>query len=114
MPSLVIPLDMHLIRAALLNLVVNGMQAMPEGGMLSINLHQEEEMAVIRIIDTGVGIPQENLKKIFTAFFTTKPRGNGFGLLEVYKAVQAHGGTAEVSSSLGEGTTFTIKLPLSR
>lgn len=114
MPSLMLPLDAHLIRAALLNLIVNALQAMPAGGLLTINLHQEDSFAIIRIIDTGVGISPENLKKIFTAFFTTKPQGNGFGLLEVYKALQAHGGSAEVTSTLGEGTTFTLKLPLAR
>ena len=114
MPSLTLPIDVNLMRSALLNLIVNGMQAMPEGGILSVNLHEEDNFAIIRIVDTGIGISPENLKKIFTAFFTTKTSGNGFGLLEVYKAVQAHGGTAEVASTLGEGTTFTLKLPLSR
>lgn len=113
-PTLILPLDNPLIKSALLNLMVNAMQAMPTGGLLTVTIHQENEAAVIKIIDSGIGIAPENLKKIFTAFFTTKPSGNGFGLLEVYKAIQAHNGTIEVTSTLNEGTTFTIKIPLKR
>lgn len=107
-----LPLDVSVIRSALLNLFVNAMQAMPEGGLLTIEIQQQPSEVMIRIIDTGIGMAPENVKKAFNSFFTTKVNGNGFGLLEVYKAIQAHRGTIEISSIVNEGTTFTIKLPL--
>ena len=75
------------------------------------SLEEKENFAMIQVIDSGIGIPKENLKKIFSAFFTTKTEGNGFGLLEVYKVVSAHRGTIHVDSTIGAGTTFTIKIP---
>lgn len=105
------PLDEELMQSSLLNLLINAIQAMPNGGTLSIHLDQKKNYTEIQIKDTGTGISKENLKKIFTAFFTTKKTGNGFGLLEVYKVVEAHKGSIEVDSIVDQGTTFTIKLP---
>lgn len=107
-------IDPQLIQSALLNLVVNAIQAMPEGGKLTLEIKQKGESALIQVADTGTGIIEENMPKLFTPFFTTRPDGNGFGLAEVKKIVQAHGGTIAVASKEGKGTTFTVYLPLRR
>lgn len=110
--SLNAPVDTQLFKSALLNLIVNSIQAMPDGGEILIRIDKEDDCAVIEVSDTGIGISNENLKKLFSPFFTTKSTGNGFGLAEVDQVIRAHAGTIDVSSSLGHGTTFTIKLPL--
>lgn len=107
---IMLPIDLELFRSCLLNLIINSIQAMPKGGDLTVVLDEKENFVEIQVKDTGIGIPKENLKKIFSAFFTTKADGNGFGLLEVYKVVQAHRGTIEVESTETKGTTFTIKI----
>lgn len=109
--SLTVPADAQMLKSAFLNLLVNGLQAMPEGGILKITLSQQNDAAVIVISDTGVGIAEENLDKIFSPFFTTKEKGNGLGLAEVQKVILAHGGSIEVISLTGNGTVFTIKIP---
>lgn len=111
--TLMAPVDAGMLQSAILNLIVNAIQAMPSGGALTITLSQDSKHALIIIADTGVGIPPENLQKIFSPFFTTKENGNGFGLAEVHRVIQAHGGHVDVRSVLGQGSTFTIKLPLS-
>ncbi len=103
--------DEELLHSALLNLIINSIQAMPNGGFLTVFLKNEKDHVQIEVKDTGTGIAKENLKKIFSAFFTTKKQGNGFGLLEVYKVVEAHKGSIDVDSIVNEGTTFTIKIP---
>jgi len=110
--TLLIPGDANLLKSAFLNLLVNALQAMPEGGILKTSLSQRDDKAVIAISDTGVGIAEENLDKIFSPFFTTKEKGNGLGLAEVYKVIQAHSGVIEVVSCVGKGTTFTLKIPI--
>lgn len=110
--SCIAAIDTQLIQGALLNLIVNAIEAMPQGGTVTLWLATTDEYAVLKVIDTGTGIPDEYISKIFLPFFTTKPHGNGFGLSEVYKVIQAHAGNIEVTSSEGKGTTFTIKLPL--
>lgn len=110
--SLLVPLDPQLFKTALLNLFVNAAQAMPRGGTLKVTVQSEPSSAVICIEDTGEGISAENLSKIFTPFFTTKEAGNGLGLAEVHKVIQAHQGWIEVNSEMGKGTAFTIKIPL--
>lgn len=112
LPTLFVPVDSQFIQSAFLNLIVNAIQAMPHGGVLNITLMEEKKMGVIKVSDTGVGISADNLEKIFSPFFTTKPQGNGFGLSEVHKVIQAHGGTIDVHSTLGKGTEFIIKFPL--
>lgn len=104
--------DAGLLKAALHNLLMNAIQAMPDGGKLTVKLNSNSTKAEIEIIDTGVGIPQEHLKKLFSPFFSTKPDGNGLGLAEAHKVVQAHGGEITVDSYSGCGTCFTIKIPL--
>ena len=104
-------LDVALFHSAMLNLLFNAIQAMPEGGTVTIRIENRAQLTHISIADTGVGIPKENLAKIFSPFFTTKEEGTGLGLAEVQKVVQAHGGTVEVASQVGKGATFTISIP---
>ena len=110
--KLVVFIDAQLIKSTILNIIINAIQAMPDGGSITITLIKKEDFAIVQISDTGIGIPRENLEKIFSPFFTTKPNGHGFGLSEVYRIVQAHQGTIDVRSDTGKGATFTIKLPL--
>ncbi|MEC7839943.1 MAG: ATP-binding protein [Chlamydiota bacterium] len=105
-------IDQQLIKSALLNLLINASDAMPNGGTITINLDHNDSRGIIKITDQGCGIPQANLEKIFTPFFTTKPKGNGFGLAEVYKIIQAHDGDINIESIIDQGTTFTIEIPL--
>ena len=109
--SILLAADAELLRSCLFNLIINAIQAMPMGGNLTLLLDENEHHVIIDVIDEGTGITAQNLKKIFSAFFTTKEDGNGFGLLEVNKVVQAHKGTIEVTSKVNSGTTFTIKIP---
>jgi two-component system sensor histidine kinase HydH len=97
----------------LLNLLKNGLQAMPDGGTLRVELENEAHLAIIRVIDSGVGIPPENMPHIFEPFWTNKARGTGLGLALCRKVVQEHRGSLTVESLVGNGTTFTVTLPLS-
>lgn len=115
--SLRVVADAELLRQALLNIVLNAMQAMPEGGAIHMQLSRERGSAVISIRDTGTGIPPEKLDCIFDLYFTTKATGSGIGLALTYRIVQLHGGVIAVASdadvaSAAHGTTFTLRLPL--
>lgn len=110
--SLSLSIDVQLFKSAILNLLVNALQAMPNGGSLDIEIDQKDDQVLIKIRDTGIGIGEENLDKIFSPFFTTKEEGNGLGLSEVHKVIQAHGGSIEVQSQVGKGSLFTVKVPL--
>lgn len=103
------PIDKGMMKSVLRNLLINAIQAMPNGGNLTLSL---SDCGEIQVIDTGSGIPDELLKKIFSPFFSTKADGNGLGLAEALKVVRAHGGDISVESTVGSGTCFTIKLPL--
>ena len=106
--------DLQLLRRVLINLLTNSVQAMPEGGKLSVSGQVDSEKQIsIAIQDTGVGIPDEIKSKIFTPLFTTKPRGQGFGLAVCKRVIEAHGGTINFESKLGKGTKFTIRFPIS-
>jgi len=107
-----IRVDVDLMKQALLNVVVNALQAMPEGGDLRIECAVREDQAEIRISDTGVGIPPELRDKIFRLYYTTKPQGSGIGLAMTYRIVQLHDGTIDFTSEPGKGTTFIVRLPL--
>jgi signal transduction histidine kinase len=108
-------LDRQRMHEALWNLVNNGLQAMPEGGRLRLTAKRHEGKEVlIQIADTGEGIPQENLGKIFDYYYSTKEKGMGLGLPLAHKIIQEHGGTIEVKSGVGTGTTFGVHLPLPR
>jgi signal transduction histidine kinase len=110
--QLIILIDPQQIKSALLNLLINALDAMPNGGSLILSADAHEDEVIIQITDSGMGIPKENLEKIFSPFFTTKAAGNGLGLAEVYKVIQAHAGTIECQSAVEQGTTFTVRLPL--
>ena len=104
--------DEELLTSALLNIMLNGVQAMPEGGTLMITLSQKEDLLHLNIKDTGTGIEKKDLVKIFSPFFSTKEKGCGLGLSKAYKIIRAHLGKLEVSSQVGVGTNFLISLPL--
>jgi PAS domain S-box-containing protein len=104
--------DASLMKRVLTNLVTNAAQAMPEGGELTVELRTEGRDAVISVKDTGTGIPEENMGKLFDPLFTTKSMGQGFGLPVCKRLVEAHGGTIAVESTVGKGSVFTIRLPL--
>jgi hypothetical protein len=105
-------IDRDLLQQAMLNIVVNAMQAMPEGGELRFDSVADEEFAEIRISDTGAGIPPELRDKIFRLYFTTKKDGSGIGLAMTFRIVQLHDGTIDFTSEPGKGTTFSIRLPI--
>ncbi|NIM93693.1 MAG: HAMP domain-containing protein [Anaerolineales bacterium] len=105
--------DATQIEQVIVNLIQNAIQAMPDGGILTISLTRTGQAIAIEVKDTGVGIPEEYLNRIFDPFFTTKPEGEGTGLgLSVsYGIVSSHRGRIDVSSIEGVGTTFTVLLP---
>lgn len=107
-----IDVDPFLMQRALTNIIGNAFQAMPEGGTLSIVTRKNGQSASIEVADTGMGIPPENISKLFEPLFSTKSRGVGLGLAIVKSIVDAHGGTITVESDLGRGSTFCIALPL--
>jgi PAS domain S-box len=106
--------DERFIRQMLINLVKNAMGAMGSGGLIQIRTRQAEDMIVLTVEDTGTGIPEELLHKIFEPYFTTKVDGTGLGLTMTYKVVKEHGGDIRVQSESGKGTCFTITLPVMR
>jgi signal transduction histidine kinase len=119
-PPLPVPVrvDDELLRQALLNLLLNAMQAMPSGGTVRISLRRDQRQAVVEIADNGTGIPAALLPRIFDLYFTTKPKGSGIGLAMTYRIVQLHGGAMEVASDASaasptRGTTFTLQIPIS-
>ena len=111
LPELEVFFDEVLMRQALTNLVQNAVEAMPEGGTLTVRGMSTSRELSLTIADTGTGIPRDTLKKIFLPFFTTKDTGVGLGLALVHKIVLSHGGRIDVKSNEGQGTTFTVILP---
>jgi two-component system NtrC family sensor kinase len=106
--------DPHQINQVLLNLLLNAMQSMEKPGRIRVTVEAEEEIVRIAVADQGKGISAENLPSIFRPFFTTKGHGTGLGLSLARRIVEAHGGTIQASSEAGQGTQFTIELPVSR
>ena len=123
------PLDVNLFKQALLNLLLNAIQAMapdsalapgmtagaadpPIGGELLIQTVQAKNSAILYVSDTGVGIPPENLRRVFDAYFTTKKGGTGLGLPTTRRIIEEHGGHITVQSEPGKGTSFRVELPL--
>jgi PAS domain S-box-containing protein len=104
--------DRDLLKQAVLNLVLNAVQAMPSGGQLQLTLSRHGDVAEITVGDTGTGIPLENRQKIFQLFFTTRPGGSGIGLASAFRIVQLHNGSIDFTSEVGRGTTFRIELPI--
>ena len=103
--------DPAILRRIMGNLVTNAVQAMPEGGKLTINAFKEADEFVITVEDTGVGIPSDIKPKLFTPLFTTKSKGQGFGLAVVKRMTEALGGSVSFESEQGKGTKFIIRLP---
>jgi signal transduction histidine kinase len=107
-----IRVDRDLLKQALLNVVVNAIEAMPQGGALRFESTVVDDMAEIRVSDTGVGIPPELRDKIFRLYFTTRKEGSGIGLAMTFRIVQLHDGTIDFTSEPEKGTTFIIRLPI--
>ena len=104
-------LDPQKMRRVFDNLLMNAVEAMPNGGEIVVKAKEAMEGVVIEVSDSGVGIPEERRDGIFRPFTSTKPLGIGLGLAYCKRAVEAHGGTITVDSAVGEGTTFTIWIP---
>ena len=103
--------DATFINRIMYNLVTNAIQAMPKGGKLTINAYKQSNDVVITVNDTGAGIPDHVKGKLFTPMFTTKAKGQGFGLSVIKRMTDALGGTVSFESQEGKGTTFIIRLP---
>ncbi len=108
----VVSADPGQIQQVFQNIISNALQAMPEGGRLEITTGTKDGFAEIVFKDTGEGIPEENLLKIFEPLFTTKSRGIGLGLAIVKSIIDGHKGEIEVKSEAGKDTTFTVKLAI--
>ena len=104
--------DKDMIKRIFLNLTINGIQAMENGGTLKVSTKKTKGMIEVSFKDTGAGILKENMKKIFTPFFTTRAKGMGMGLPVCKKFVEIHGGSIHVESEEGRGSTFMVKLPI--
>jgi len=105
-------LDERFVKQAVLNIVKNAIHAMESGGTLTIHLRENASEQSLVFQDTGPGIPDETLEKIFEPYFTTKDHGSGLGLTLVYKIMKEHGGDIQVHSQLGQGTAFSLIFPL--
>jgi len=111
-PEFTLDIDPEMMKRVFVNIITNAIQAMPEGGTLTIYSGIEGDKKVVYFRDTGIGIPKENLDKIFQPLFTTKAKGTGLGLAVCKRIVEAHEGTIEVESEVGRGTVFRIKIPI--
>lgn len=109
-----IVIDKNKMQQVVSNLVINACEAMPDGGTLTIVTapSADQRQIVIRVADTGVGIPKSNMDQLFDPFFTTKSHGTGLGLAVSYGIVHQRGGTIDVESEVGKGSIFTVKLPV--
>jgi two-component system sensor histidine kinase HydH len=110
--DLPLSLDVNLFKQALLNMMLNAVQAMPSGGDLIIRTAVHNGTLVLDVSDTGVGIPPEQLSRLFEAFHTTKKGGTGLGLATTRRIIEEHGGHISVESQPGRGTNFRLELPL--
>jgi signal transduction histidine kinase len=104
--------DADLLKQAVLNVIQNGAQAMPNGGTLRVVLKEQKKVAILSISDEGCGIPDEIRDKIFDLYFTTKSEGSGIGLAMTYRILQLHHGSVDVESFVGRGTEFVFRIPL--
>lgn len=107
-----VPFDKRYMKQALLNLVKNAVAAMPKGGTLSLSIHATNDELKLVVQDSGTGIPEDKLGKIFEPYYTTKENGTGLGLTLTYKIIKEHGGDVTVQSRQGQGSTFTITIPI--
>ncbi|MDQ1281645.1 MAG: hypothetical protein QG670_2910 [Thermoproteota archaeon] len=104
-------LDSVLMTRVLINLITNAIQAMPKGGRLTLEIQREGNSIQFSVSDTGVGIPEDVRPKLFTPLFTTKSKGQGFGLAVCKRIVESHGGEITFESAEGKGTTFSVRIP---
>jgi PAS domain S-box-containing protein len=109
-----VPMDSSMMQRVFVNLANNAMQAMSDGGQLTFESLISDGTLTISVQDTGVGIPAENMDKLFQPLFTTKSKGQGFGLAVCKRIVEAHGGSISVASESGKGSIFTIKIPIGK
>jgi PAS domain S-box-containing protein len=107
-----VKVDVDFIKQAILNVVLNGLQAMPTGGTLTIAVRRNEDTVITEVRDQGAGIPAALQDKIFELYFTTKKSGSGIGLAQTYQIMQWHYGSVDFESEEGKGTTFRLRLPL--
>ncbi len=105
-------IDSDLLKQAVLNVIQNGAQSMPEGGRLEVILEEDHKTAVLCVTDQGIGIPDDIREKIFDLYFTTKSGGSGIGLAMTYRILQLHHGSVEVQSKVDQGTEFRLRIPL--
>jgi signal transduction histidine kinase len=105
-------IDREAFRQALLNLIINAKQAMPDGGQLVVRTADQGDTVALQLIDTGCGMDDRTASRMFEAFFSTKPGGSGLGLPTTQKIIDAHRGRIGVHSEAGRGTQFTIELPV--
>ena len=103
--------DAEMMKRVFANLMLNAVQAMPDGGKLTIEAHDTDGAASMSVEDTGVGIPEGDLPRLFDPLFTTKAKGQGLGLAVCKKIVEAHNGTISVESEMGKGSKFTVEIP---
>jgi signal transduction histidine kinase len=103
--------DAEKLKSCFSNIVINAIQAMPDGGLLSIDMREDAERVVVRFVDTGPGIPEDALDRVFEPYYSTKDTGTGLGLAVTRKIVDEHGGQIRVESTPGDGTTFEVELP---
>ena len=106
------PMDAAQVKQALVNLIKNAVQAMTQEGTLTLTTLADDEGVWVHVADTGGGIPQEEINRIFQPYFTTKEKGSGLGLMIVQRIVREHGGRIELESNTGQGTTFRLWFPL--
>ena len=104
--------DAEQLKQVVVNLTMNAIQAMPDGGTIVVSVHREGEGVAIRVKDEGLGISEDDLPKVFDPFFTTKVTGTGLGLSVALRIVGQLGGTIEASRNHDKGMTFTVMLPI--
>jgi signal transduction histidine kinase len=109
--ALPVKVDSDLIKQAFLNVVINGVQAMPNGGVLTISAHRDNDVIIVEVQDQGAGIPKELHDKVFELYFTTKTEGSGIGLAQTYQILQWHYGSVDFQSAETTGTIFRFQIP---
>ncbi len=107
-----VKVDVDLMKQAFLNVVINGVQAMPNGGLLTISIRRENHIAVAEIQDQGSGIPKEMHDKVFELYFTTKKEGSGIGLAQTFQILEWHYGSVDFESAETTGTIFRFQIPI--
>jgi len=106
-----VKVDSDLMKQAFLNVVINGVQAMPNGGLLTISAHRDNDVIIVEVQDQGAGIPKELHDKVFELYFTTKTEGSGIGLAQTYQILQWHYGSVDFQSAETTGTIFRFQIP---